>query len=161
MGWYLADEPALNHLPVFRLQQTYRLIKSLDRRPIVLNVANAQCTISESYWRAMDVLSMDHYLPFPGTLIGGTLREQRENFRRCVTLAHRHGKQPFIVVQAFGGSKDGRRRWRPPTAAEEQELTRLAIESGANGVLYWSDYRAGPIVRRNVARALRSYAGQP
>jgi hypothetical protein len=155
-GWYLYDEPEVNNLPPARLVAAYRLIKSLDSHPVAVVFGTEQCRfglggLDRGYLAAFDLLMYDYY-PFYTTIpalrswkAAGTADNE------CAQSAREHHKQgPILVLQAFGqGWRDGPFQWRDPSLGETRCLFALAQQSGAQGVLFWSDEHADAAVAHN------------
>ena len=132
MAWYLFDEPDLNRLPPEEYHRLARKLRRADRsRPIFLTV------YSPAHYRdfveACDVLAPN---PYPIR----HLEPERNNLRIIgmavdaarVAAAHR---PVWAIVQVFWAEPI----WvRNPTPDELRAMVFLALNHGANGVIYFS-----------------------
>jgi hypothetical protein len=155
-GWYLYDEPEVNGLPPARLVAAYHLIKSLDSHPVAVVFGTLQCRfgpggLDPGYLAGFDLLMYDYY-PFYTTIPAPrSWQVAAATDAQCARSAREHHKQgPILVLQAFGhGWRDGPLAWRDPALGETRCLFALAQQSGAQGVLFWSDEHADAVVARN------------
>jgi hypothetical protein len=163
-GWYLYDEPEVNDLSPARLVAAYRLIKSLDSHPVAVVFGTEQCRfgpagLDPGYLAGFDVLMYDYY-PFYATVPAArSWQLAARTDTECVGSAREHRKQgPILVLQAFGrGWRDGPLQWRDPALGETRCLFALAQQSGAEGVLFWSDEHADAVVARNTNEVIAAW----
>jgi hypothetical protein len=164
-GWYLYDEPDYAHLAPATLGRAYQTIKNLDDRPVVVTFMSGHCHFSQkpgaldpAYLQTFDVLSIDHFVLFQGMPEFEDLAPERSYYDQCVQSARQYHKLgTIIIVQAFGHLATDHGVWRDPTINEEKLMTSMAAQSGALGIMYWSDFRADSSVFNNVNQVIKSY----
>lgn len=127
LGWYIADEPALNKADPAWLEEVYRIIKQHDAYHPVSMVL-MRTSAAARYADAMDIVMCDPY-PIP--------REPIETVGRVVRGLSRqfaYQKPVWMVPQMFGGSE-----WwlREPTPAEVRRMTYDAVFYGATGLQFF------------------------
>jgi hypothetical protein len=128
LAWYISDEPNGFKIPPEKLEELYRLIKSIDPWHPVSIVFMAPFLSSRKYADALDIVMADPY-PVPHgsvTQVGDVTKQLRSEFE---------GEKPvWIVPQAFGGGE-----WwsREPTFQEMRTMTYQAIVNGATGIQYF------------------------
>jgi hypothetical protein len=133
LAWYISDEPNGYKIPPEKLEEIYRLVKSIDPWHPVSIVFTAPFLSSKKYTDALDIVMADPY-PVPTgsvTQVGDITAQLRSEFE---------GKRPvWIVPQAFGGGE-----WwgREPTFQEMRTMTYQSIVNGATGIQYF--IRHGP-----------------
>jgi len=135
-AWYLYDEPDLNGMPPRTYKRLARKLRKLDPdRPIFLTVLSP--ARYDEYVAPCDILA-----PNPYPIIH---EESERNELRWVGVAvdaarEAAGRRPvWAVVQAFHGPPIWRRN---PTPDELRAMVFLALNHGANGIVYFS-YRSG------------------
>jgi hypothetical protein len=146
-AWYLTDEPDHNAITPAQLLHQYRALKRQDpAHPIAVTFTtdSLACRIAPGYWRAFDLLMYDEYPFYTDSGVSESVATVASHYRRCVSEARAHDKLgPIFILQGFGALHDGPFVWRYPSAAEEASLLRAAVKSGAQGVVWYVDNRAG------------------
>ena len=135
-AWYLYDEPDLNGMPPRTYRRLARKLHNLDPdRPIFLTVLSL--TRYDDYVDECDILAPN---PYP------IIHEEPEcNELRWVGVGvdaarEAAGDRPvWAIIQAFYGPPIWRRN---PTPDELRAMVFLAVNHGADGIIYFS-YRSG------------------
>ena len=144
VAWYLFDEPDLNKMPPEKYHQLAKELRRLDRtRPIYLTVWNP--LRYGEFVEACDILA-----PNPYPIINAA---PEMNELRWVAAVLDEGKaladdRPvWAIIQAFWAEPT----WpRNPTPEELRAMVYLALNHGADGIIYFS-YKSGdrPLVEHS------------
>jgi hypothetical protein len=152
LGWYLADEPQSNNdlgpLSAANATKLYRTIKLQDPFHPVAIAFGAGTTWPE-YAEAMDVAMYDDYPCHFDSVEFGRLRGWTDRLDKATEQA-RDQDGFFPIVQAFGGTEEPVLQQRAPTLAEERYMVYSDVVAGANGIFFWTHYRADPGWIQNV-----------
>jgi len=141
-AWYLQDEPDLNEMSPERYRRLARELRALDEtRPIYLTVWSPDRY--ENYVGSCDILAPN---PYPIRRV----EPEKNRLRRVGLTVDRAraaaGDRPvWAVIQAFSAKP----HWpRNPTPAELRAMVFIALNHGADGIIYFS-YKSGgrPITR--------------
>jgi hypothetical protein len=143
-GWYLADEPTLSgSMTPSTGVLLYDAIKSVDpRHPVAIGFYFEED--AAPYTDAMDVIFWDWFPEYAGSAAFSYLTE----WHRALVVAARSwqvDKRFVPIVQAFGGTEYP--AYRLPTALEERYMVYSALQSGVDGMFFWSRYAADPAWR--------------
>ncbi|MFN8209583.1 MAG: hypothetical protein U0T33_01270 [Bacteroidales bacterium] len=128
LAWYIADEPTGNHVSPEFIEETYKLVRSIDPWHPVSVVFMAPFRSARDYARGTDIAMADPY-PVPErpvSVVGDVTSLLSNEFE---------GEKPvWIVPQAFGGGE----LWeREPTSQELRSMTWQAIAKGARGIQFF------------------------
>jgi hypothetical protein len=146
-AWYLADEPSLTKelgpLSASNATKLYNAIKQEDPTHQVAIVFSTR-EDPKPYLSALDILLHDHY-PFsaPSSEFYGLGTWLYQTNRMAVIAKSEQGF--FPVLQAMGGTnEEPELGLRAPTAREERYMAYAAVWCGADGLFFWTYYRADP-----------------
>ncbi len=135
-AWYLLDEPDLNRVSPDEYHSLARKLRKLDpKRPIFLTVLSPERY--SDYVDACDIFSPN---PYPIRHVEAERNELREVAAVVEAARQAAGSKPvWAIIQAFWAEPF----WpRNPTPQELRAMTFLALNHGADGVIYFS-YRSG------------------
>lgn len=155
-GWYLADEPTIGSSPISveTAKTMYTAIKAADPAHLVAIAFNS----SENalpYHDALDVAMWDNYPGWAGSAEFANMPQWRSSFAAAASSWRRD--RAFVpIVQTFGSTGTKYTQFRLPTAAEERYMVYSALQTGVDGMLFWSYYAADPTWRTNVFDPLAS-----
>ncbi|MFA6479689.1 MAG: hypothetical protein WCV67_15325 [Victivallaceae bacterium] len=129
LGWYSLDE---SDAWIETNRKIYNVIKEVDPyRPVWLNVISAV----DANKNACDIISTDPY-PIGKTKIT-LISSHMDNIVKSQYGVP--GKTSWIILQMFGSPAEG---WpRPPTPQEEKCITYLALNHGAQSLVYFAHQR--------------------
>jgi hypothetical protein len=154
-GWYLADEPTIfdSMTPATGVAM-YDAIKTEDPvHPVAIafNVSED----AAPYAGAMDVVLWDFYPEMAGSAEFSHLDLWHTHL---VSAAGRwRTDHRFVpIIQAFGPTNGRYTQFRLPTAAEERYMVYAALQTGVDGLFFWSHYAADPTWRSTVFAPLMS-----
>jgi len=142
-AWYLVDEPDLNGVPPGEYRALANRLRKLDpERPIFLTVWSPDRYAE--YAEACDILAPNPYAIRHEEPAENDLRQVAAALDAARSAAE--GKPVWAVIQAFRAPP----HWpRLPTPQEVRAMVFLALNHGADGIIYFS-YRSGdrPITER-------------
>jgi hypothetical protein len=128
-GWYLADEPDGQGIPLDLLQPKYDLIRSLDQNHPVSMVFCAGG--AADFISALDLTMVDPY-PIPGAHAATV----QDSLAQVAAL----GKPIMMVPQSFGGGEN----WaRGPSIREERLMTYIGLLNDVVAIQYF--VRSAPV----------------
>ncbi|MFH1147251.1 MAG: fibronectin type III domain-containing protein [Pseudomonadota bacterium] len=129
ISWYMNDEEGLTCLP--ELEANYQRVRQLDENHPVWTVHyRKDCLLGEVH--TTDILGVDPY-PVPHRPI--TLVSEMADW---AAEAGRGYRPLWLVSQIFDPSNYGDPGGRIPTRDEMRAMTYLALNHGANGLVYYS-----------------------
>ena len=127
LGWYIADEPVGQNIPVSQVEKIYNIVKKLDPyHPVSLVFMTPSRAVD--YKNAMDIVMTDPY-PVPGG-----------NITEISTIVKNLGndfyleKPIWLVPQAFGGNEFWKRE---PDWREMRMMTYQGIINDVKGIQYF------------------------
>ncbi len=146
LGWYLADEPSINHelgpLSPQNATAIYRTIKSQDpHHPVA--IAFAAREDATPYRPAMDTMMFDDYPCLAGSSEFDGFDAWTQRLSQAESDATGLGFYPIIQAFSEHGTPVVDRGYRFPTSAEERYMVFTAIEDSADGVFFWSHPLSG------------------
>ena len=144
IGWYTYDEPDHVGIPSSNLEEAYKVIKSVDNKPVYLVLTSSNSI--RNYSNCADVLMVDYYPIMNGNqeyqgFDNGYYLRIINSFKKEADV---YGKKTGLVIQAFGTWTDGRSLYnrRSPTSGEMQWMLYQAWSLNPNNIFFWVHYKS-------------------
>ena len=144
-GWYLADEPSWNEIPVDRYKEIYNMIKSIDEaKPTVAVLSLAKNW--QKYLSIFDIIAIDPYLDLTRHYKDRETDKVKDwiNIVNGEFLRQEIKKPLWVVLGAFEQNlKNGiKPAFRKPTPQEFNAMIEICLGYNVSGILVFSLFKA-------------------